>query len=118
MLALIALIYEAGNVVVNQCKIVKQCPAEAARIAIRTQNVLGLLQAAAEEFQGNVALETSLLELRSVLQRVIKLVDRCKQKARFSAKVMQFERCARHVFFSNDNREGPPDGNMCLELVC
>lgn len=85
--ALVALIYEVGKIVITQCKIVKRCPAEAARIAVRTQNVLGLLQAAAQEFEGNVALETSLLELRDVLQRVMKLVERCKKKARFSQKV-------------------------------
>lgn len=85
--ALVALIYEAGGIVITKCKIVKQYPAEAARIAIRTQNVLGLLQPAAEDFKGNVAFETSLLELRAVLQRVIQLVERCKKKARFSDKV-------------------------------
>ncbi len=85
--ALVALIYEAGGVVINQCKIVRQCPAEAARIAVRTQNVLGLLREAAEEFSGNVALETSLLQLRSILQRVIVLVERCKKKHSLSAKV-------------------------------
>lgn len=97
--ALVALIYEAGGIVITQCKIVKQCPAEAARIAIRTQNVLGLLHAAAEDFKGNVALETSLLELRAVLQRVIQLVERCKKKARFSDKA-----CAVLVKNTPENR--------------
>lgn len=87
VIALVALIYEAGGIVINMCSIVKQCPVEAARIAVRTQNVLGLLQSAAEEFSGDVALETSLLQLRSILQRVIVLVERCKKKNRFSAKV-------------------------------
>lgn len=86
---LVALIYNTGSGVIDQCKAVQQCPREAARIALRTQNVLGLLRGAAEEFVGNVALERSLLELREALEKIAQLVERCTQPARFSAKSLR-----------------------------
>ncbi|CAM9398970.1 unnamed protein product [Scytosiphon promiscuus] len=86
---LVALIYNTGSGVIDRCKIVQQCPREAARIALRTQNVLGLLRDAAEGFAGNLALERSLLELREALEKIAHLVERCTQPARLSMRVLR-----------------------------
>lgn len=85
-MALVALIFQAGSGVIDQCRIVQQCAGEAARIALRTQNVLGLLQVGEEELLSNVPFEYSLLCLRETLETTSVLLERCKQPARFSAK--------------------------------
>lgn len=84
VLALSAIIYEAASIVIEQCRLVKLCHAEAARIAMRTQNVLRWLQSAAEEFQGNLALETSMLELRQLLEETRDLMARCTRPRRMA----------------------------------
>lgn len=85
VLALVALIFQAGSGVIDQCRTVQQCAGEAARIALRTQNVLGLLQVGEEELLSNVPFECSLLYLRETLETMSVLLERCKQPARFSA---------------------------------
>lgn len=86
VLALVALIFQAGSSVIDQCRITQQCAGEAARIALRTQNVLGLLQVGEEELLSNVPFEYSLLFLRETLETISVLLERCKQPARFSAR--------------------------------
>lgn len=89
VLALVALIFQAGSDVIGQCRIVQQCAGEAARIALRTQNVLGLLQVGEEELLSNVPFECSLLYLRERLEAISVLLGRCKQPARLSAKAFR-----------------------------
>lgn len=86
VLALVALIFQAGSSVIDQCRIAQQCAGEAARIALRTQNVLGLLQVGEEELLSNVPFEYSLLYLRETLETISVLLERCKQPARFSGR--------------------------------
>lgn len=85
VLALVALIFQAGRGVIDQCRIVQQCAGQAARIALRTQNVLGLLQVGEEELLSNVPFESSLLCLREILETIAVLLERCKSPARSSA---------------------------------
>lgn len=87
VITLVALIYDVGSSVIEQCKLVKQYPTESARIAIRCQNILGVLKDASHEFSGDVALETSLLELRQLLEQACDMVKRCQRPKRFTAKV-------------------------------
>eukprot|EP00752_Nemacystus_decipiens_P004498 g4107.t1 len=82
VLALVALIFQAGSGVIEQCEIAQQCAGEAARIALRTQNMLGLLQVGEEELLSNVPFEYSLLFLRETLETISVLLERCKQPAR------------------------------------
>ncbi len=86
VLILVALIFQAGGGVIKRCLIVQQCAGEAARIALRTQNVLGLLPVGAEELRRDVALQKSLLHLRKVLETILMKLERCKKPARISEK--------------------------------
>lgn len=85
--SLVALIYDSGGTVIQMCKLVKQCPAEAARIAFRVQNVLGVLQSVAGEIAGVLTLEQSLLDLRALLEKIRDLIQRCKRPARLAHRV-------------------------------
>lgn len=87
LLSLIVLIHETGAAVIKMCKLVKQCPIEAARIAMRTQNVLLMLESVAEEFTDVLALNKGLLELRELLENIRVLVRRCKRPARLATRV-------------------------------
>lgn len=86
---LVALIYETSTSVINRCKVAKQCPREAARIGLRTLNILGLLGASVRRSAGDFALETKLLELRRVLDGIAQLVELCKQPVRLSATTLR-----------------------------
>lgn len=110
VLALVSLIYKAGGVVIEQCSLVRQCPEEAARIAMRTQNVLAMLRNAADGFAGNVPLETHLLELRQLLEMTREVVARCKRPKRFSAKV-------RRMFRIRATRDALVNAEMQLERI-
>lgn len=70
VVTLVALIYEAGISVIHQCKLAKQHPTEASRIAMRCMNILGELKEASGRFEGNVTLQASLIELRNLLEQV------------------------------------------------
>lgn len=87
VLAVIALIYDAGTALIKQCREVKKYPIESARIAMRCQNVLGVLKTSAHDFTGDVILATSLLELRELLERARVMMQRCKRPRKLSARV-------------------------------
>lgn len=86
VLILVALIFQAGSGVIKKCLIVQQCAGEAARIALRTQNVLGLLPVGEEELRRDAAMEKSLLHLRKVLEMILMKLERCKKPARISGR--------------------------------
>lgn len=72
---IVTFIYEAGNELVERCELVKQCHSEATRIAVRTVRVMGSLEDASREFSRDAALNTSLIELKRVLQEARELVE-------------------------------------------
>ncbi|CAM9510492.1 unnamed protein product, partial [Ectocarpus sp. 12 AP-2014] len=86
---LVALIYETSSSVIDRCKVAKQCSREAARIALRTLNILGLLGASVRGCAGGFVLERKLLELRRALDGIEQLVELCKQPVRFSATTLR-----------------------------
>ena len=86
VLTLVALIFQAGNGVIKKCLTVQQCVRQAARIALRTQNVLGLLPVGEEEWRRDAAPEYSLLHLRELLETILVKLERCKKPARASVK--------------------------------
>lgn len=75
VITLVALIYEAGGNLVEQCRLVKQHPAESSRIAMRVLNILAVLQKARKEFERSDELKTSLIELRALLEKVTGLIN-------------------------------------------
>ena len=74
---LVTFVLSTGITILEMSKEAKQCEVEVARIAVRTQNVLGTLDAAKKHFSEQAGLEVSLLELKSVLESVKVLVGRC-----------------------------------------
>lgn len=80
VITLVALIYEAGGSLVEQCRLVKQHPAESSRIAMRVLNVLAVLQNARKEFEGSDELKTSLIELRDLLEKVTELFNNAQSR--------------------------------------
>ena len=71
---LVTFVLSTGITILEMSKEAKQCEVEVARIAVRTQNVLGTLDAAKKHFSEQAGLEVSLLELKSVLESVKVLV--------------------------------------------
>ncbi|CAB1108320.1 unnamed protein product [Ectocarpus sp. CCAP 1310/34] len=86
---LVALIYETSSGVIDRCKVARQCSREAARIALRTLNILGLLGASVRGCAGGFVLERKLIELRWALDGIEQLVELCKQPVRFSATTLR-----------------------------
>lgn len=74
---LVAFVLSTGMTVLEMSKEAKQCEVEVARIAVRTQNALGTLDAARKHFSEQAGLEANLLELKGVLENVRVLVGRC-----------------------------------------
>jgi len=67
-LALVSFIYQAGDELVNRCKLVQHGVSEAERIADRTLRIVGLLEEAAGEFSPSMTLDSSLVDLKKTLE--------------------------------------------------
>lgn len=81
VITLVAFIYEAGANLVEQCKLVKQHPTESSRIAVRCLNILGVLKSTQQEYTNSIQLQTSLFELRDLLERVSDLQESFQRRS-------------------------------------
>lgn len=110
--SLATFVFGTGMRVLEMCQEAKQCQVEVARIAVRTQNVLGTLKNAGEHFSDEAQLETSLLELKGVFEILQSLVGRCGLPTSFSkrASTAMLKR-------KNPNKQALADAEARLEQI-
>lgn len=78
--AVITFIYKVAEEILSRIEQAKECPREAERIALRTQNLIGTLHAAARTFHNDAALMAKLVELRTFLDSVPPLLEQCVEQ--------------------------------------